>query len=636
MCGFLGEISLQNKLIEREQFELALEQINHRGPDSTGIYEDKNVRLGFKRLSIIDLEHGSQPLAYQDGRYHIIFNGEIYNYIELRDRLIKDGYSFQTHSDTEVIVALYAQKGVAAIQQLRGMFGFVIWDKEKQEIIGARDRFGIKPFYYYESDSTVLFASELKSIHHCVQPLQVNKTSLQNYMSFQFVPEPATVFEEVQKLKPGHYFVKKENKGMEIKPYYEIGFKNSSLSLNDHITNIQKVLEDSVAKHMRSDVPVGAFLSGGIDSTTTVALAKRHNENLKTFTVGFEQHGYSEIEVAKESARQLEVENIHKYITAEEFLRELPNIIWHMDEPVADPAAIPLYFVAKEASKHVKVVLSGEGADELFGGYNIYRESLALKGFDYLPSPITKMLNSVALVLPEGVKGKSYLLRGTTPLAERYIGNAKIFNEEEKSKILTAYQNGNHFKNIVAPYYERAQSYDTATKMQFIDLHTWLPGDILTKADRMTMAHSLELRVPFLDNEVLEVASQIPTKYKLDQKTTKYILRQAISEWVPASVLDRKKLGFPVPIRVWLRNEWYDWAKETIHQSQTDDLLYKDKIIALLDDHAAGKKDNSRKLWVVLCFMIWHAIYVEKTMTPYKKLEKAEDFYPTPEVVTEK
>ncbi|MED1562843.1 asparagine synthase [Alkalihalobacillus alcalophilus ATCC 27647 = CGMCC 1.3604] len=636
MCGFLGEISLKNNLIEREQFELALEQINHRGPDSTGIYEDKNVRLGFKRLSIIDLEHGSQPLAYQDGRYQIIFNGEVYNYIELRDHLMKDGYTFQTHTDTEVIVALYAQKGVAAIQELRGMFGFVIWDKEKHELIGARDRFGIKPFYYYESDSTVLFASELKSIHQCVQPLQVNKTSLQNYMSFQFVPEPATVFEEVQKLKPGHYFVKKENKPMEIKPYYEIGFKNSSLTLDEHIQKIRHVLEDSVAKHMRSDVPVGAFLSGGIDSTTTVALAKRHNENLKTFTVGFEQHGYSEIEVAKESARQLDVENIHKYITAEEFLRELPNIIWHMDEPVADPAAIPLYFVAKEASKHVKVVLSGEGADELFGGYNIYRESLALKGFDYLPSPITKMLNSVALVLPEGVKGRSYLLRGTTPLADRYIGNAKIFNEEEKSKILTTYQNTNHFKNIVAPYYERAQHYDTATKMQFIDLHTWLPGDILTKADRMTMAHSLELRVPFLDNEVLEVASQIPTKYKLDQKTTKYILRQAISEWIPASVLDRKKLGFPVPIRVWLRNEWYDWAKETIHQSQTDDLLYKDKIIALLNEHAAGKKDNSRKLWVVLCFMIWHAIYVEKSMTPYKKLEKAEDFYPTPEVIVEK
>ncbi len=616
----------------RDLFEQALEQIHHRGPDSTGIFEEHPVRLGFKRLSIIDLEHGSQPMAYENDRYHITFNGEIYNYIELRDRLIQDGYSFQTHTDTEVIVALYAQKGVQAIRELRGMFGFVIWDKVQQELVGARDRFGIKPFYYWESNHQLLVASELKSIHHCIDSLTINTKSLQQYLSYQYVPEPATIYKEVQKLSPGHFFVKKLKGTMEIKAFHQYQFRTINLSLEDHIQKIRDVMEDSVAKHMRSDVPVGAFLSGGIDSTTTVALAKRHNENLQTFTVGFKQNGYSEVEVAKESAHQLGVTNIHKFISSEEFLRELPNIIWHMDEPVADPAAIPLYFVAKEASKHVKVVLSGEGADELFGGYNIYRESLALKGFDYIPKPLNKMLHSLATFLPEGVKGRNYLIRGTTPLADRYIGNAKIYDELEKKEILLHFNQNNHFKNHVARFYEQGKAYDKATLMQYIDLHTWLPGDILTKADRMTMAHSLELRVPFLDNEVLEVASEIPTKYKLSHQTTKYILRKAISEWVPASVLDRKKLGFPVPIRVWLRDEWYDWAKNMIHMSQTDEYLYKDQILALLNEHATGKRDNSRKLWVALCFMIWHALYIEKSMTPYKKLDHPEDFYPSKEV----
>jgi asparagine synthase (glutamine-hydrolysing) len=619
MCGFIGELRNNNTdAIDEHTWSKAIEAIHHRGPDSTGHYVDENVQFGFKRLSIIDLEHGSQPLSIQN-RYHIIFNGEIYNYIELRNELISEGFTFKTDSDTEVLLSLYTYKGIDCVKDLRGMFAFAIWDKVEQTLFAARDSFGIKPFYYTESSERLFFASEQKSLfaYHTFENL--SKEALQHYLTYQYVPEPLCLTHEIKKLLPGHYLTKEPNKPLSIGCFHKKTFSPVKGSMQEYTNKIINVLEDSVEKHMRSDVPVGSFLSSGIDSTTVVALAKKHNPNIKTFTVGFENKGFSEIDIAKDTAEKLQVENIHKIITPDEFMKELPTIIWHMDDPVADPAAVPLYFVAKEASKHVKVVLSGEGADELFGGYNIYREPLALNWFNYMPTPVKSMLHKMALGLPSGVKGKNYFLRGTTPLSERYIGNANILTEQEKQDLLSTYDLNNPFHKVTRSLYKEASVFDDSSKMQYIDLHTWLPGDILVKADRMTMAHSIELRVPFLDKEVFNIASEIPTFAKISHGTTKYVLREAMKEIVPESILHRKKLGFPVPIRHWLKDELYDWARSIIVNSPTDYLFRKGEILKLLEDHAQGRSDNSRKIWVLICFMLWHSLYLEND--PFQQLD---------------
>ncbi|SDJ31226.1 asparagine synthase (glutamine-hydrolyzing) [Natribacillus halophilus] len=608
MCGFVGQIMNLSSYSDSANWG---KEIYHRGPDDQGTYVDEYIQLGFRRLSILDVEYGQQPMSDPSGRYHLVFNGEIYNFIELRKELEESGLTFNTGSDTEVLLALYATEKEAAIHKLRGMFAFVIWDKEEKRLFAARDAFGIKPFYYNETEEGLGFASEEKSLF---QPgtSTLSPQALQNYLTFQYVPGERCLLDEMEQLKPGHYMIKEPGKSPAIHQYQQLRFQpDGSKTLASSVKQTRDVLEDSVQKHMRSDVPVGAFLSGGIDSTSIVALAKKHNPDLTTFTVGFEREGYSEIDLAQETADQLGVKNIQKVITPEELIQELPNIIWHMDEPVADPAAIPNYFVAKEARKHVKVVLSGEGADELFGGYNIYREPLALKGFDYMPTFLKRGLNQLAQVFPEGMKGRSFLLRGTTPLSERYVGNAKIFDESEKKKIMMHHNKANGFTQLTERFYQEAASYDPSTQMQYIDLHTWLQGDILTVADRMTMAHSLELRVPFLDKEVFRVASTLPSHVKIARGTTKYVLRQAVKDLLPEVVINRKKLGFPVPIRHWLRDELYDWARQVIQNSPVDHLFNKQEIWKLLAQHVRQEHDHSRKLWTILVFMVWHDIYME-------------------------
>lgn len=585
--------------------------ITHRGPDDEGYYADEYIHFGFRRLSIIDIESGHQPLSYENERYWIIFNGEIYNYLELRNELINKGYTFTTDSDTEVIIALYSHKKEQAVEQLRGMFAFVIWDKIEQTLFGARDHFGIKPFFYSEQQDMTYFASEKKSLLLAIDD-QLDAEAFQHYLSFQYVPEPHTMTNQIKKLSAGHYFTKKPAGKMNIKRYWSANFQPIQGSESQLVKEVRDSLVDSVRVHMRSDVPVGSFLSGGIDSSIIVSLAKEINPHLKTFSVGFERDGFSEIDVAKETAAALDLENISYIISPEEYLKELPKIIWHMDDPLADPAAIPLYFVAREARKHVKVVLSGEGADELFGGYNIYRESHSLKAFTYTPDSIKYLLKTLSRTLPDGIRGKSFIERGVTPLEERYIGNAKIFEEKEKKLLLSNYHSNLDYTTITKPIYNQSTAYDAVTKMQHLDIHTWLTGDILLKADKMTMAHSLELRVPFLDKEVFKVAAKIHSDQKIKDNTTKYILRKAVEGIVPEHVLNRKKLGFPVPIRHWLKDEMYDWAKQLIFSSPTDYLFHKQTIFHLLEEHVTNKKDNSRKLWTILVFMIWHQIYIEK------------------------
>lgn len=615
MCGFIGCVHENAQIFQetdKQLFKNMNNLITHRGPDDEGYYTDEHIQFGFRRLSIIDIESGHQPLTYENERYWIIFNGEVYNYVELREELIKEGLSFETSSDTEVIIALYSHVKEKAVERLRGMFAFVIWDKKEQTLYGARDPFGIKPFFYCENEGETYFASEKKSILLALKNEVLNYESLQHYLTYQFVPEPETLTEGIKKLEPGHYFTKKIGSPMELKRYWKAHFHPVQKSEADFVKEIKDVLFDSVKMHMRSDVPVGSFLSGGIDSSIIASIAKEFHPAIKTFSVGFERNGFSEIDVAKETAEKLGVENISYIISPEEYMNEVPKIMWHMDDPLADPACVPLYFVAREARKHVTVVLSGEGADELFGGYNIYREPQSLEIFHNMPQFGKVFLKRLSKLMPEGMKGKSFIERGVTPMEERYIGNAKMFTEEEKRYLLNVYRNDLKYTDITKPLYEESRGFDPVDRMQYIDIHTWMRGDILLKADRVTMAHSLELRVPFLDKEVFEVASKIPTSLKTANGTTKYVLRKAAEGIVPDHVLNRKKLGFPVPIRHWLKDEMNDWAKKIIRESSTDHLINKEYVLKLLDAHCQGKADNSRKIWTVLMFMVWHQIYVEK------------------------
>lgn len=613
MCGFVGLFKTKNELfskINRDDFEERTARIYHRGPDDEGYYEDEHVLFGFRRLSIIDVESGHQPFPYNDDRYWMVFNGEVYNYIELRDELKKKGYPFTTDSDTEVILAMFQEYGVECFKRLRGMFAILIWDKEVGKLYGARDQFGIKPLYYREAEEGTYFGSEKKSLLTSADK-QVNLEALQHYLSFQYVPEPLSINKDIYKVEPGYYFVKEVGKPLEFHRYFQPLFKPVQQEQQKLIKEIQEVMFDSVKVHMRSDVPLGSFLSGGIDSSLIVAIAKEFNPKIKTFSVGFEHEGYSEIDVARETADKLNVENYSYIISPEEYVSRLPKIIWHLDDPLADPACVPLYFVGREAKKQVTVVLSGEGSDELFGGYTIYHEPESLKMFQSMPNFLNSLLGRVATVIPEGVKGKSFLERGTTPLRDRYIGNAKMFEEKAKKQFLKTHSDKIAYQQITKPFYDTVQNQPLTNQMQYVDIQTWLRGDILLKADRMTMAHSLELRVPFLDKEVFDVASRITVDEKIANGTTKHILRLASRGIVPDHILDRKKLGFPVPMRFWLKDELHDWAQNLIIESQTDKYFEKSVILQLLQDHCDGKADNSRKIWTVLMFMLWHQIYIE-------------------------
>ena len=585
--------------------------IVHRGPDEEGYYIDETISLGFRRLSIIDIENGHQPLPCAEERYWIVFNGEIYNYLELRDELIQKGHHFQTMSDTEVIIAAYVEYKEEVTSKLRGMFAFVIWDKQEKTFFGARDQFGIKPFYYASEEEALYVASEKKSILSVLKDKELDQVALQNYLTFQYVPSSDTLHKAIKELPPGHIITKNRNEELIIKKYWQADFKPAMKTEETFAREIKDSLYDSIEKHMRSDVTVGSFLSGGIDSSIITAIASEFNPKLKTLSVGFEREGFNEINLAQETAEKLNVENFSYTITPQEFMDEFPKFVWHMDDPLADPAAVPQFFLSKLARNHVKVALSGEGADELFGGYGMYNEPHSLRFFANTGRLTNYAINHLARLMPEGVKGKSFLLRGTTSLEHRYVGNAKIFEEAEKKKILTNYNKNYPYRLVTQSLYQQTIGYNPIDRMQLIDINTWLSGDLLLNADRTTMAHALELRTPFLDKEVFNVAQQIPANLRIANGTTKYILRKAVEGIVPDDVLYRKKLGFPVPIRHWLKDEMYEWALKIITDSKTDHLVNKKYVIDLLNKHRVGKIDYSRKVWVMLTFMVWHRVYVE-------------------------
>jgi asparagine synthase (glutamine-hydrolysing) len=607
--------------------------MRHRGPDEPGTWHDSTgaaqVVLGFNRLSIIDIAHSHQPLRWgppeTPDRYVLVFNGEIYNYLELREALRTEfGAVFHTDGDGEAILAAYHHWGTDALNRLRGMFAFALWDTVTQELFCARDPFGIKPLYLATGPGGTAVGSEKKCLLDLADELAVDLTiderAVQHYTVLQYVPEPETLHRGIRRLESGSYARVRPGAQPEVTRYFRPRFSAvpfAAGSEQDRYDEITAVLEDSVAKHMRADVTVGAFLSGGIDSTAIAALAMRHNPRLITFTTGFEREGFSEVDVAVASAEAIGARHVTKVVSPREFVDALPEIVWYLDEPVADPALVPLFFVAKEARKHVKVVLSGEGADELFGGYTIYREPLSLKPFDFLPRGVRRSVGKMAGPLPEGMRGKSLLHRGSLTLEERYYGNARSFSDAQLRAVLPRFRQDWVHTDVTAALYAQSQGWDPVARMQHIDLFTWLRGDILVKADKMTMANSLELRVPFLDPEVFAVASRLPYDQKITRSTTKYALRRALEPIVPAHVLHRPKLGFPVPIRHWLRaGELLDWAYEMVGSSGAGELVDLAAVRAMLDEHRSGTSDHSRRLWTVLIFMLWYAIFVDKSVTP--------------------
>jgi asparagine synthase (glutamine-hydrolysing) len=718
MCGIVGCLALALEADpDQDWVHAATERITHRGPDDEGFYTDPDVALGFRRLAIIDLSPGGhQPMRSADGRYWMVYNGEIYNYVELGQELRQQGVTLRTTSDSEVLLEMYALLGKDVVHRLRGMFAFAIWDTWTRELFCARDQFGIKPFYYTVDEAQehdwldgqaalsgmnggpapggsawdtrpagrhaagppvpvappagpppssggpgrhgrhaagadqpapgqsahdqpfpaagpetgaqgpagpgrlLRFSSERKCLASPGELGTLDRDAVRHYLAFQYVPPPKALTPPIRVLPPGHAMIARPGGSVDVFRYWRADLRPAPAPSQGTAASILAVMRDSIAVHLRSDAPLGAFLSGGIDSAAICALAAEHRPDLLTFTVGFEREGYSEIDRAQETAAALGVKSIPYVISAEEFFTHLPRIIWHLDDPMADAAAVPLWFVAREASKHVKVVLSGEGSDELFGGYAIYHQPGVVRAGERLPDMARAPLKRAASMLPAGVKGKGFLERTSTPLRGRYIGNAHVFVGSQVDLIArgpgspaaSAYA-------VTAPVYDQAAEagLDDTSTMQLVDINTWLHGDILVKADRMTMAHSLELRVPFLDREVMSVAARLARDEKIGAGTTKLALRQAMASVLPQAAAERAKLGFPVPIGHWLKGEMYGFADRLLREAKTDEWINRDAALSMLERFRAGEPDVSwRHIWVLVVFSLWHQIYVERVYDP--------------------
>ena len=745
MCGIAGCLALALEADpDQAWLTRALDRICHRGPDDDGVYTDPDVALGFRRLSILDLSAaGHQPMRSADGRFWMVFNGEIYNYVELGAELRDQGVVLRSTGDAEVLLEAYALVGKDVVHRLRGMYAFAIWDTWTRELFCARDPFGIKPFYYCidrgpgpapsglagpgnqagrggqapagfqagppgggppeaapappparggrhaapaasepdfgdqassnggepdwftpaarparrpgrhaaggaggpgvmhdkgtagdlsaaaaparataEPPGTVdlrlRFSSERKALAEPGELAALDPGALRRYLAFQYVPAPDTMTPPIRVLPPGHAMIARPGRPVDVYRYWRADLRPARAASESTPRTILAAMRDSVAVHLRSHAPLGAFLSGGIDSAAICALAAEHRPDLLTFTVGFEREGYSEIDRAQETAAAIGVQSIPYVITREEFFRHLPQIIWHLDDPMADAAAVPLWFVAREAAKQVKVVLSGEGSDELFGGYAIYHQPGVVRVGERLPDWGRAPIKKAASMIPAGVKGRGFLERTSTPLRHRYIGNARVFTEGEVARIAARPGTASPW-DVTNPVYDQAEhaGLDDVSTMQLVDINTWLAGDILVKADRMTMAHSLELRVPFLDAEVLRVASRLARTEKIGGGTTKLALRSAMSEVLPKAAAERAKLGFPVPIAHWLTGDSYEFADQVLRQAQTEEWIDRKEALRLLEALRAGEPGVEwRHVWVLIVFSLWHQIFVERAYDP--------------------
>ena len=605
MCGFVGFCSKNVK--DKNVIKEMNNQIIHRGPDSDGYYFDKDVNFGFRRLSIIDLHEGSQPILNESGDTAIIFNGEIYNYQELREDLVAKGYKFKTHTDTEVILHGYEEYGEEGIlAKLRGMFAFTIWDSKKEKLFGARDHFGIKPYYYALLDGDLLFGSEVKSfLKYPKFKKEVNEKALKHYLVFQYNPLEETFFKGVKKLRPGHYYIY-ENGKMEIKTYYNLTLDYKDMTFDEAVGKIEKEVEESVKYHKISDVEVGSFLSGGVDSSYVVATALPD----KTFSVGFDNKGFNETMYAKELSDSLGIKNFAKLITPDEFFEGINKVQYYSDEPHANLSSVPLYFLSKLASEQVKVVLSGEGADELFAGYNEYADALPQRIYRKLPFSLRHKLY-LKYKDRKHFRGQTIILKYGQKVEDRYIGPAEIMTDELANSLVTSkYKNSETSRDLTKKYYDEVKNMDDVSKRLYLDMKMWIVEDILLKADKMTMANSIELRVPLLDKKMWELARTIPVRHKVHNEITKYAFRTAAKNKLPEDWAKRRKLGFVVPFVLWIKEEkYYKIVKEVFNKDFVSEFFDKDKINKLLDDHFNGITNNGRKVYTIYTFLKWYEIY---------------------------
>jgi len=614
MCGIAGKLNFdtQNKIAFPEIKKMT-DVISHRGPDDEGFYISQNVGLGFRRLSIIDLTTGHQPLSNEDETIWIVFNGEIYNYQELRENLTKQGHVFKTNSDTETIVHLYEQHGTGCVQYLRGMFAFCIWDDKKKQLFCARDRFGIKPFYYYSDNEKFLFASEIKAI---LQDSTVDKDlsydALNSYFAFGYITSDLSIYKKIKKLRPAHYLLLSFNREVTIEThrYWNIQFDpNYSISEEQWAEELEQTFSEVVKQHMISDVPLGAFLSGGIDSTSVVAMmAKNSTRPIKTFSIGFREEKYNELVYARQTAKKYGCEH-HEFTVEPDSVNLLPKLVCIYDEPFADISAIPTYYVSKFAREYVTVALSGDGGDELFAGYNIYSYLKRIRKYNFSsPAINTFIWGSIHKMVPEHVSGKGlmyFLSKNPNDLGAHVCIWTK--NERKKLIIQDGQQEVINASELFKRDILRESKKDFISNLQYLDLRTYMVDDILTKVDRASMINSLEVRVPFLDHKFAELSFKIPSQLKMKDQTKKYIFKHAMKPFLSANILNNAKKGFDVPLSAWFRGSLKEFVNDTLitNNPLLAGYLNKDYVRNVINDNTAGMRDFSRKIWSLLFFEEW-------------------------------
>lgn len=663
MCGICGFTRATDA--DMPTLKAMCDIMAHRGPDGEGQYLDAEggIALGHRRLSLIDLEGGNQPMVRATGEhaskvtspavmpdgtpcgspesmlakgdFAIVFNGEIYNYKDLRAELEAQGWKFETNSDTEVLLTGFLAWGEGVLDRLRGMFAFAIWNRKTRELFCARDFFGIKPFYYTQQNGQFIFASEIKCIlEHPAYTRELNREALEEYLCFQFSALPETFFKGIFKLAPAHCMTMHADGSVTTRRYWRPTYDfDESRSREDTVAAIDEAMRDSVRYHNVADVEVGSFLSSGIDSSYMAACLARENPDIKTFTVGFDCYKHAaannaegaggktmrdEISWARELADELGIANTDKYIGEEEYWASLPRVQWHMDEPSADPSAVALYFVDQIAATQVKAVLSGEGADEFFGGYRIYQTPFSNAKLSWAPKGMLRGASKLMRKL--GIRGANYLERASETAEDWYYTNANgvAFTPAERERLLRGGCSAPTPQELTAPVYAEVAGLDETTRMQYVDLAFWLVGDILLKTDKMSMAHSLESRVPFLDRRVFDVSATIPTRLKATAEQTKITLREASERAIPRDWAQKEKLGFPVPVVNWLREErYYNLVKEWFTGDIAREFFSTDELVRLLDEHKAGA-DRSRKIWIVFMFLMWYKIYFVDRTVPEK------------------